>query len=95
MKEGRRLSEALEKCPRVAVRGVWYRSVDGEVFRGFYTATNPMRLGGAAAKRGLAGLLFESTKGAGACLVVFTDNLKTSGSRLEVKDGTRVLERLP
>jgi RES domain-containing protein len=196
MREGRRLSEALERCPRVAVRGVWYRSVDGEVFRGFYTKTNPMRplwglgaprsgarftpkngppslyvaedietanreglqvtlgtplkppagvtraiytvevdiveamdlrdpsvrslletsvvelrsawryrkdkkrpptqrLGAAVAKCGLAGLIFQSTKGAGACFVVFTDNLKKTGSRLEVKDGTRVLERLP
>ncbi len=53
------------------------------------------QLGSAAAKRGIADLMFQSTKGVGACLVVFADNLKKIGSRLEVKDGTRVLERVP
>jgi hypothetical protein len=53
------------------------------------------RLGGAVAKCGIAGLLFQSTKGAGACLAVFIDNLKHSGSFVEVRDGSGVLERLP
>jgi RES domain len=53
------------------------------------------RLGKAVAQGGFSGLLYRSTKGAGACLVVFTDNLKRSGSWLEVQDGSRTLERLP
>jgi hypothetical protein len=53
------------------------------------------RFGGAVAKCGIAGLLFQSTKGAGACLAVFIDNLKHSGSFVEVRDGSGVLERLP
>jgi len=51
--------------------------------------------GKAVAQGGFSGLLYRSTKGAGACLVVFTDNLKRSGSWLEVQDGSRTLERLP
>jgi hypothetical protein len=53
------------------------------------------RLGAVVAKRGIAGLLFQSTKGPGACLVVFTDNLKRCGSSIQVSDGGGVLERLP
>jgi RES domain-containing protein len=43
MHGGSRLSKAVDGCPRVSVRGVWYRSVDGAVFRGFYDARNPIR----------------------------------------------------
>src|ERR1019366_4037874 len=53
MNEGRRLSEAVSRSPLGRVHGVWYRSVDGEVFRGFYDAKNPMRpLWGLGAPRG-------------------------------------------
>jgi RES domain-containing protein len=52
------------------------------------------RLGRLAAKLGVEGLLFQSTKGSGACLVVFPANLK-GPSFLEVSDATNVLERLP
>lgn len=51
-------------------------------------------LGRVAAELGLEGLRFPSTKGAGACLVIFTDSLKP-GSVLVVSDGRRLLERLP
>src|SRR5580693_5090710 len=86
MKEGRRLSEALEKCPRVAVRGVWYRSVDGEVFRGFYTATNPMRpLWGLGAPR--SGALFTPKNGPSSLYVA--EDIETANREgLQVTLGT-------
>lgn len=52
------------------------------------------RLGRLAAKLGVEGLIFQSTKGSGACLVVFTANLR-SPSFIEVSDGVKVLERMP
>jgi hypothetical protein len=53
MHRGRRLSEAVHACPRVRVHGVWYRSVDGAVFLGFYDKKNPKRpLSGLGAPRG-------------------------------------------
>jgi hypothetical protein len=52
------------------------------------------RLGSVAANMGVEGLIFQSTKGAGASLVVFIDNL-TAGSLLEVSDGKNILDRLP
>jgi RES domain-containing protein len=53
MHRGRRLSEAVHACPRVRVHGVWYRSVDGAVFLGFYDKKNPKRpLWGLGAPRG-------------------------------------------
>jgi RES domain-containing protein len=51
-------------------------------------------LGRLAAKVGLEGLIFQSTKGPGPCLVIFTDKLLAS-SFLEVRDGNTILERLP
>jgi RES domain-containing protein len=195
MHKGPRLAKALRKCPRVPIEGVWYRSVDSEVFRRFYNESRPMRplcglgaprggarftpkdgrsslyvaedvetsnreglqvalgtpvkppagvtrtvytvkvrlgdvvdlrepavhdllgtsanelklgwryrrdgkmpstqrLGRVVASSGIEGLIFQSTKGAGACLVIFTDNLAVSSS-LEVRDGTQVIQRLP
>ena len=52
------------------------------------------RLGRLAAKLGVEGLIFQSTKGLGVCLVVFTANLRSS-SFIEVSDGVEVLERMP
>ena len=43
MHKGPRLIKAVRECPRITVKGVWYRSVDGEVFRHFYHPTKPMR----------------------------------------------------
>ena len=43
MHQGRRLIKAVRACARLVVNGVWYRSVDTEVFRHFYDATKPMR----------------------------------------------------
>ncbi len=196
MHKGRRLIRAVRGCARIAVKGVWYRSIDGEVFRHFYDATKPMsplyglgapasgarftpkdgppslylaqdvetaireglqvtegtsvkppagvtrteytvevvltdiidlrhksvrlllgtnatELGGpwryrkdkrtpptqqlgriAANNVGVEGLLYQSTKGTGACLVVFTGNLRST-SMLQVSDPSGVLERIP
>ena len=52
------------------------------------------RLGRLATKLGVEGLIFQSTKGLGVCLVVFTANLRSS-SFIEVSDGVEVLERMP
>jgi RES domain-containing protein len=52
------------------------------------------RLGRVAANLGVEGLIFRSTKGVGACLAVFTDNLGAT-SWLQVSVGKKVLERLP
>jgi RES domain-containing protein len=52
------------------------------------------RLGSVAANIGVEGIIFQSTKAAGACLVIFTDNL-TATSWLEVSDGKSILDRLP
>jgi RES domain-containing protein len=88
MKEGRRLSEALETCPRVAVRGLWYRSVDGEVFRGFYTTTNPMRpLWGLGAPR--SGARFTPKNGPSSLYVA--EDIETANREgLQVTLGTPV-----
>jgi len=43
MKQGSELTAALSSCPRVAVEGVWYRSVDGGIFREFFIDKNPKR----------------------------------------------------
>lgn len=195
MHKGARLAKGLRACPRAPVAGVWYRSVDGGVFRHFFDKEKParplwalgaprsgarftprngapslylaedvetatreglqvtlgtpvkpavgvmratytvkvqladvvdlrgasicsllgttatelkgpwryrkdrtvpptQRLGRLAAKSGLEGLLFQSTKGQGACLVVFTERLKGK-SFIEVSDGTQVLDRVP
>ena len=51
------------------------------------------RLGRAAATVGIEGLVFKSTKGAGACLVVFIDNL-SSGSELQVQINGNIIEAL-
>src|SRR5438105_14584535 len=43
MFQGSRLRKAVRECPRLQVRGLWYRSVDGEVFLHFYDLSMPMR----------------------------------------------------
>lgn len=85
MKRGRSLSEAVKDCPRVKQRGVWYRSVDGAVFRGFYDAKHPMRpLWGLGAPRG--GARFTPTNGP-ASLYVAEDLDTANREGLQVKLG--------
>ena len=88
MHKGSRLAKAVRACPRVAVAGVWYRSVDGEVFRRFYDTRKPMRpLSGLGAPRG--GARFTPKDGPPSLYVA--EDVETSNREgLQVTLGTPV-----
>jgi hypothetical protein len=87
-----RLSKALGACPRIEAEGVWYRSVDGDVFLHFFDKAKPTRpLWALGAPR--SGARFTPKSGPPS-FYVFTDCLKP-GSFVEVSSGSKLLERLP
>lgn len=88
MHTGSRLITALRECPRVPVRDVWYRSVDGEIFVRFYDKKNPMRpLWGLGAPAGGA----RFTPKSGASSLYLAEDLETANREgLQVTLGTRL-----